>query len=269
MVVGAENDDTSSLLNTGSVYIFTRASNTWTLQSKISPLNPGADDHFGHAVAIAGGTVVVGAKDATANGNAGQGQIRIYNLNRITNAWTAGPILTPVDGKAGDAFGSAVAIDGTTILVGAPFVNSFLSHNQGAAYAYILQSGAWVLQEKFTPPVKMNSSDNLGASVSLFNNRALIGAPNAILATGAVYLADRNRFGVWSTPLALTASDGAAGDAFGQSVSLAGQAGDFVLIGAPGDDTASEADRGSVYFFALENNIWTRQSVGLRHIVSA
>ena len=53
----------------------------------------------------------------------------------------------------------------------------------------------------------------------------------------------------------LTASDGAAGDGFGGSVSLENSA---LLVGAPGDDDKG-AGSGSGYVFARSGTTWSQQ----------
>jgi hypothetical protein len=53
------NDPTK---RTGLVYIFTRQSNTWSQQDRLSASSP-SDDGFGGAVAISGNTIVTGSQD--------------------------------------------------------------------------------------------------------------------------------------------------------------------------------------------------------------
>jgi len=55
----------------------------------------------------------------------------------------------------------------------------------------------------------------------------------------------------------LLASDAAAGDSFGSSVSVSG---DTAVIGAPWDDHASGAYAGSAYVFVLSGGVWTQQA---------
>ena len=65
----------------------------------------------------------------------------------------------------------------------------------------------------------------------------------AVLASGAAAQCELDE---------LTASDGAAGDLFGHSVSLSG---DTALVGVPGDDDAGP-DSGSAYVFAKQGGLW-------------
>ena len=64
--------------------------------------------------------MVAGAKNATVNGNAGQGAAQVFV--KPLSGWgymTQVGKLTDPDGKAGDGFGGAVSIAGNTIVVGA------------------------------------------------------------------------------------------------------------------------------------------------------
>jgi len=53
---------------------------------------------------------------------------------------------------------------------------------------------------------------------------------------------------MWGELFKLTASDGAAGDWFGSTVSISG---DVAFVGAKGNDTVAGVDAGSAYFFEL------------------
>jgi hypothetical protein len=62
--------------------------------------------------------------------------------------------------------------------------------------------------------------------------------------------------GVWTEQTKLTASDAAASDLFGLSVSVSG---DTVVVGAYGDDDAG-SDSGSAYVFVRSGGMWTEQT---------
>jgi L-lactate permease len=78
-------------------------------------------------VAISGTTVVVGALDHA--NDAG----RAYVFVKTANGWT-GPTLKGSNTVAGDFFGGAVAISGTTAIVGAG------GHANNAGRAYLFQA---------------------------------------------------------------------------------------------------------------------------------
>lgn len=54
-----------------------------------------------------------------------------------------------------------------------------------------------------------------------------------------------------------TASDGAAGDAFGREVAISG---DYAIVGTSGDDVGANSDQGSAYVFVREGGSWSQQA---------
>jgi hypothetical protein len=91
-------------------------------------------DVLGSSVAVSGDTIVVGAPIPSSRPGAA------YVFVKPAGGWgnaTETAKLAASDGAAGDGFGSAVAISGDTIVVGAPDKNN----NQGAAYVFVKPAG--------------------------------------------------------------------------------------------------------------------------------
>ena len=152
---------------------------------------------------------------------------------------------TASDGAGDDQFGSAVAVDGGTAVVGAPQYDDN-GDNSGSAYVFTRpESGGWA---DATETAKLTASDGVavdyfGHSVAVHGDIILVGAFRHDL-TGAAYVFTRPGGG-WvatSTAAKLTASDGKHDDQFGRSVAVDG---DTVVIGAQQDDGL----RGSAYVF--------------------
>ncbi|HMJ06609.1 MAG TPA: FG-GAP repeat protein, partial [Chthoniobacterales bacterium] len=150
------------------------------------------------------------------------------------------------DGAAGDQFGRSVSFSGNSALAGAWRDNS----SQGSAYLFRNLDTA---SGTITQNVKLTASDGaafdyFGYSVSLSGNSALVGAYGDGIGSnsfqGSAYLF-RNldtASGTITQNVKLTASDGAASDLFGYSVSLSGNS---ALAGAYGDNSY----QGSAYLF--------------------
>ncbi|WP_223787329.1 FG-GAP repeat protein [Marinicella meishanensis] len=158
------------------------------------------------------------------------------------------------DGAGKDFFGFDVAIDGNTALVGA-FKADHPSGaaDVGAAYVYARTQQGWQPQAKLMTADGL-AGDSFGGRVALSGHVAAIGAighgavgPDA----GAVYVFNRAGSS-WKQQAKLLATDGAAGDAFGQSLAIAG---DTLVIGAPHDDVHGESS-GSVYLFNRVAGSW-------------
>jgi FG-GAP repeat len=96
--------------------------------------------------------------------------------------------LTASDGAAGDAIGTAVAIGGDTVVVGAP--NETINGNtyQGAAYVFVKPASGW---SNLTPVAKLTASDNpqlFGAPVAISGDTIVVGAPWSNRFGGATFL---------------------------------------------------------------------------------
>lgn len=165
--------------------------------------------------------------------------------------------LLPHDGKIEDNFGYSVAIDGTTALVGAYKADVKDIQNSGAAYVYSLGSKGWQQQAKLVAE-PANADDTLGGNVALKNHMAMLGVINRDDKgedAGAVFAFEREAK-LWSQKQMLTAIDGKAGDAFGQSIALTAR---FLVIGAPRSD-APYKDSGAAYVYVRDEDTWRFQS---------
>lgn len=103
------------------------------------------------------------------------------------------------------------------------------------------------------------NGDNFGNSVSISGNFAIIGAQNdnnlnGTSNVGSAYIFYFNGVS-WVQQQKLTASDGAANDNFGTSVSMSGN---FAVVGASYDDIGIYADQGSAYIFFYNGSSWVQ-----------
>jgi len=167
-------------------------------------------------------------------------------------------VLQP-SGAASDQFGYAVAIDGDTMIVGAPRDDLGANANQGSAHIYRWTGSGWTLEATLTATGGA-ANDNFGSSVALSGDTALVGANTddlgANFAQGSAYVFTRSG-STWTQQAQLTATDGAGGDQFGSSVALSG---DTALVGARFDDVGANFDQGSAYIFTRSGTTWTQQA---------
>ncbi len=233
----------------GAAYVYLQSGTSWSQQQKLTPPSGNAGDGFGFSVAIDGDTAIVGAwQDDTVATDAGAA----YVFTRSSGTWSLQEKLTPTGGAAGDFFGFSVAVRGDTAIVGA-FSDDSVASGAGAAYVYSRSGSTWSLDQKLTPG-DGGANDGFGGSVSLSGSTALVGSYfNAT--TGAAYVYSGSG-GSWSLQQKLTASDGAANDNFGWSVSLSGES---ALVGAWGDDDGGDKT-GSAYVFARSGGSWSEQA---------
>ncbi len=134
------------------------------LEQKLVATDGVANDFLGSSVAVDGDTAVVGAP-----GDDGQ-KGAVYVFTRSGDSWTQTAKLTASDGAAGDSLGDSVAVDGDTIVAGAPFDDVGANPEQGSVYTFA-RTGLAVRQET----AKLTASDGtttdlLGDSVAVEGN---------------------------------------------------------------------------------------------------
>ncbi len=200
--------------------------------------------------------------------------------------------LKPTHPGAGDFFGSAVAVSGDTVVIGAASedsnatgINGDLSDNSaansGAAYVYVRDGLGWVLQAELKAS-NADVGDFFGTSVSISDDTVVIGARgeksnatgvdgdqtnNSSFSAGAAYVFVRTGT-TWSQQAYLKGSNTEVSDSFGSSVSVSG---DTVLVGATREDSnatgidGDQADNsllgsGAVYVFVRSGTAWSQQA---------
>ncbi|KAL7526767.1 hypothetical protein ACHAXR_001643, partial [Thalassiosira sp. AJA248-18] len=151
------------------------------------------------------------------------------------------------DGDVYDSFGISVAIHGETAIVGATGDDDNGS-NSGSAYVFVRDAtDNWDQQAKLVPNDGA-ADDRFGRSVSIHGDTAIVGADGNDDnggGSGSAYAFVRNATGDWTEEAKLVASDGAAGDLFGYTVSIHG---DTAIVSAYGDDD-NGGGSGSAYAF--------------------
>lgn len=254
-IIGAYQDDGRNNNSEGAAYIFEKdASGTWTEAQKLVANDGIFLDRFGISVAIDGNYAVVGA-DQYSNTTTKSGKAYIFKKGS-DGTWTQQVMLEDDMGVAKDRFGVKVAISGSEVLVGADQLGQ--STATGKAYAYHNDDDSWSLSQTLVAS-DAASGDRFGLSLAIAANYAVVGALNhdgANSNEGQVYLYALEN-STWNEVHTFQSGDVAAEDRFGQAVAILG---DDVLVGAPGQDAATNGttNLGSVYTFALDFSIyWT------------
>jgi len=173
------------------------------------------------------------------------------------NSFAAQDVILADDGKAGDAFGYGVAIDGSTVLVGAHQADIDGVIDAGATYVYVLGDKGWSQQAKLVTAPGF-ADDTVGGKVVLKNDIAMLGAmrrDDKGKDSGAVVSFEREST-TWTQKRIFTAPDAKPGDAFGQSIALTEN---YLVIGAPRND-ALGTDSGAAYIYKRENSKWLYQT---------
>src|SRR6266481_7397567 len=250
-LIGADGDNSFQ----GAAYLFTKSNGSWSEGQKLTASDGLPGDEFGYRVALADNTLLVGAFTATVGGVVSQGAAYVFTQSNGT--WSESQKLTASDGGLFDNFGASVALDGTTLVVGANGATVGGNAAQGAVYVFTESNGTWTQTQKLTANDGA-AYDNFGLSVALKGSTILVGSPQAAIGgnagQGAIYVfAESN--GTWSQVQKLTASDGAANSSFGESVALNGSA---ALIGANNATVNGHSFQGAAYLFTESNGTWSQ-----------
>ena len=255
VVVGARYDD--------SAYVFTKPSGGWadwdpsndTETAKLTASDGMVGDWFGQSVAVDGDTVVVGASEDDVSGSA-------YVFTKAADSvWTDATQtakLTASDGDDFDEFGKSVAVDGDTVVAGAPNNDGY-----GSAYVFIKPAAGWgdaTQTAKLTPGATDDGAAGLagtfGAAVAVDGDTVVVGASAYSGSQGRAYVFTKPSGG-WEDAerTAELATSDAEKNQFGWSVAVEGNT---VVVGAHTDDASDSVnDSGSSYVFTkATDSVW-------------
>ena len=240
VLVGAYRDNAGAN-DAGTVYEFSAASGI--LARTISNPDPQAFDFFGVDVAVAGASIVVGARgDDTSVEDAGAAYFFEQTTGNLTTTF-----FTPTPSSY-DFFGQAVAVSGDLIAVGTTLDDTG-AIDTGSVQVY--ESQAQTLRLTIANPTP-DSGDNFGGAVAMSSEILVVGAPRDDTSgadSGIAYVFNASSGALLHT---LANPTPAIGDNFGTSVTIDGS---LVVVGAPGDDTGA-TNSGSVYVFDAGNGVY-------------
>jgi len=244
MVAGADLEDDAGGSASGKAYVFNTSTGalTYTLDNP-NGHDTTAGDRYGFAVAVSDNHIVVSAPyEDDANG-VSQGKVYVYNPS-------TGALVRTIDNPSssylrGDQFGWALAIDGSTLLVGAHYYADYDGR------AYLINAGTGSVLHTLENPNSYalgTNDDTFGESVAIHSNLCIVGAPNEDKAgsgaVGAAYIFNVSTGAVVYTLLNPDPDNDAQNDRFGSSVAIHGS---YAAVGAPGEGSTPEG--GYVYIY--------------------
>lgn len=232
LVIGALTDSNPNGQAAGAAYVFVRMGNQWVHQQKLLASNGSQNQSFGHAVAVCGDTVAVGAI----------GTNTVYVFERVASSWTEVlKFSSPLSG-----LGRSVAIDGDRLVAGAWTANPLGIGTTGGVYVYERGPTEWELMEILVHdnPVP---GDNTGWDVDVQGD--CIVATDQETDPGRAFVFQQEA-GVWAQQAALLPQGGMTDDHFGWRIDLEG---DRVAV-ADAPPPLRGAD--SVYLFRRTGTSW-------------
>ena len=244
----------------GGAYVYRYDGADWPEEALLVASDGSPNDDFGsQAVSIDGDVIVIGAPF---DSDFEQGAGSAYVFRHDGSDWVEEQKLTGSDTDFQDTFGSAVAVDGDILIVGAP---NAMGANvvTGAAYVFRFDGVAWVEEAKIFS-ADGQTSDGYGASVALSGEVAVVGAsgvspPFVGQGGGAAYVYQHNA-GDWGLTTQLTPDDLQFEDRFGTEVNIEGTT---ILAGSPNDDDDGDGS-GSAYVYDLASLVGVDETVPQR-----
>lgn len=175
----------------GAAYVFVQASGNWSQQARLTAAAAVNGNNFATALALQGDRALIGAPLA------GSGMGRAFVFERVAGSWAVQAELLANNSAAGDRFGWSVALDGDTVVIGAPFALATC----GASYGFRRNGAAWNPLANSTVAVPL-AGNLAGWSVAADSGRFLVGAP------GFAGAAEHRGAGYWFDPIEQIFADG-------------------------------------------------------------
>jgi hypothetical protein len=163
------------LSSAGRMYVFTGSGSSWSEQATLTYINPVAYDYYAYVVDIDADTIVANLR--------GGGAIA---YNRSGSSWNATSEIYPT--VPDDSFGSDVAIEGDTVLVGAANedgagtgldadANDNDATGAGALYVFTRNNNLTWTQRNYLKASNTGAGDGFGYAVAISGSRYVSGAP--------------------------------------------------------------------------------------------
>ena len=236
-----------------------------------------AGDLFGYPVAISGDYAIVGAYNEDEDAVGGDSQISAgsaYIFKRTGSNWVQETKIVASDRTSGGIFGISVAISGDYVVVGAIGESkneggTNYKFEAGAAYIFKRTGTNWVQEAKIVASDR-GEQDHFGYSVAISGDYVVVSAEdesedvtgrNTQLRAGSAYIFKRTVTN-WVQEAKIVASDRAAGDLFGHTLSMSG---DYTIVGAPAEDEDvigenTQQSAGSAYIFKRTGTNWVQEA---------
>jgi trimeric autotransporter adhesin len=240
--------------DSGAAYVFRRTGSSWFQEAyiKAEPNTPNVN--FGRNVAVSADTIVA---SAILGGSKKAGMVHVYSLQGAN--WKPQTTLEPTDPSSVKQFGKSVAIEGNTIVVGAPSDRPTITGrwgdtkgpmNSGTAYVFSRQTGLWGLATILSAS-NFDSNDYFGTTVAISGETIVVGAPweggyfagvngdenvGELQYSGAGYVFSRESPASWVQTTYLKASNPETRDNFGSRVAISAG---IIVVTSPNEDSGA------------------------------
>lgn len=273
IIVGHPGLDVAGDADRGAIQFYIRSGGSWVASQSESPGGLAPDSQFGYAVGISGSSAIVSAATADTTEGSSSGTATIYE--KLGFLWWPTVSLLTSEVAPFDLFGSSVAIDNDTIVVGATQASApGGAPSTGAMMIYDRSSGQWVQESGYILGPTAAQFDGYGTSVAVDDPAGhtvgliAIGGPGVDDPghdrSGAVRVFKQYQAGdgtpEWAYTTTVTApwqyQQDLAG--FGRSVAVRadGNGSGVMVVGSPTFDSSVE-DSGLVLVYRLVSGSWS------------
>jgi hypothetical protein len=249
-IVGAQGEDDAGGNQSGKAYIFnvTTGALVHTLDNP-NAYGTSLQDYFGFPVAISGNYAIVGAAGEDESGGSNSGKAYIFNV-------TTGALVHTLDNP--NAYGtstsdfwsySSISMDGNYAVISTIYEDDAGGADSGKAYVFNVSTGALLFTLDNPNAVSTSGADNFGMATAISGDYAIIGAPfedDSGQDAGKAYIFDVTTGVLLKTLDNPNAYGTSVSDQFGYSVGISGN---YIIVGAQGEDDAGGDGAGKAYIF--------------------
>jgi choice-of-anchor B domain-containing protein len=235
LAVGAPAHDDEQ----GAAYLFEKTDDSWDEIAQFALSDTSKKGSLGSSIALHGDLAFVGAPDED-----DKGAVYVFGKSE-TGDWTQQQRLANPDTAQGLNFGSALAVDESTLFVSAP-------EEGGIVHVYQRNADNTWNHKTILSGDRIADNAQFGSNLETDGENIFVAAPRALSGAGAVFVYQHNiDEDSWNESGRLVAFDGQPRYGFGSSLAMVDEK---LWVGAPG----AENGKGVLYQFEkdADNNIW-------------
>lgn len=169
-LISAPFNDHDNKVDSGAAYVFENSQGFWSEKIKLFAPDGVAGDHFSSDIAIDNSWIVIGSNLDKHNNIGEAGSAYVYNFDSASWLFTEKLIAS---NASPSRFGTSVALEGSTIVIGAHKHNSS-EINTGIAYIFEYEDNRWSETEILSPD-DLQYDDQFGVSADISNGLIIIG----------------------------------------------------------------------------------------------
>lgn len=240
----------------GAAYVFELIGDTWMQTAQLLSSASGENKisgMFGWSVAVDDNLIAVGAWNETVGSQTGA----VYVFERVGGAWVPAGKILPLSGDEQERFGHSVAVSGSRIAVGAPFVTD-TDDNEPPTPSYVFErSGANWVGTRLRPQGAADDSW-FGYSIDISGDTVVVGAPGYEVpgrgtGVGTAFVFEFNGSG-WAQSAQIFDVNGQAQDFLGRDVAVDG---DVVVAGSEAGGNPTSLNTGMALVYERANGVWS------------